>query len=93
MCKNADIIVNCPPLGMEGVGENFTGFGFLVDTNDILYDTIYKPSETTLQKEGKRLGLKCINGLPLLVCQGILVFEHITNKKIVMIYTKIRIIC
>jgi len=65
-----DVLINCTPVGMypkTGVSpiENLdTGFNAVVDM-------IYNPTVTELMKKGGRIGAKTVNGLNMLVAQGI----------------------
>ncbi|MFA5537189.1 MAG: shikimate dehydrogenase [Bacillota bacterium] len=42
---------------------------------ELVYDLIYNPGETKLLRHGRSLGVKTVNGLPMLLHQGIKSFE------------------
>jgi shikimate dehydrogenase len=69
-CSDAEIIINCTPVGMypkNGVSpialERFKKCEGVIDM-------IYNPAKTALILEAERLGIKHINGLPMLVAQA-----------------------
>lgn len=70
-----DVIINCTPLGMaphEGESpvkpEVFKNFKVAVDL-------IYNPAETAFLRDARLAGLQTLNGLPMLVFQGMRSFE------------------
>ncbi len=76
---NADILINCSSAGMEGNNplalplEKFGGkFG--------IYDLVYKPVETPLVKDARKLGIKAESGIDMLLYQGAKSFEIWTGK-------------
>lgn len=73
-CKNADIVINATPLGMSGIEDNFESFEFLKNTSKdaTIYDLIYNPYETEFIKAAKAYGRKAVNGLGMLICQGLI---------------------
>jgi shikimate dehydrogenase len=46
-----------------------------------VYDLIYNPAETKLLEAAKRSGLRCSNGLGMLLYQGALAFRHFTGRQ------------
>lgn len=90
--KEVFMIVNCTPVGMypftEAIPIKLEGFS----KDLILYDTIYKPYMTQFLKEGKKLGYTTINGLSMLINQGLYSQNIWLNKeeKIFKNYEKIR---
>lgn len=80
--RGMDVIVNCTPLGMtphEGespvsprVFENFS----------TAVDLIYNPWETVFLRDARLSGLKTLNGLPMLVLQGIRSFTLWTGLEV-----------
>ena len=74
--KEADLIVNTTPVGMK-VATNETNdlpFGEIfwesLNENTIVYDLIYNPAPTDLLKFSANRGCMTINGLQMLVAQG-----------------------
>lgn len=78
--ENAELLVNGTSLGMAGQGE-FESFEFLaaLPENAWVSDLIYHPAQTELLRRAAALGHRTMNGLPLLVHQGILALEHFTD--------------
>jgi len=75
-CKSAQVLVNCTSLGMEGQGQ-FENFGLLeaLPADAAVCDLVYHPAETELLRLARGGGRKAMNGLPLLVWQGVLALE------------------
>ena len=92
-CENCHILINCTPLGMEGVGNDFEDFSFLnvMKKGSLVYDLIYKPEMTTLLKMAARLGLDTLNGLDMLIYQGLLADEIFLDKTLDFPYLKAKI--
>lgn len=80
--KKADIIINTTPMGMSGVKEDFLNFDFMDSTKKVVCDLIYNPRETNFLKYAKEKGHFTINGLSMLIYQGILSLEIFTDTKI-----------
>lgn len=79
--KSSQILVNCTSLGMTGQGQ-FEDFDFLdaLPSNAVVCDLIYHPTETELLRRAGELGLKTMNGLPMLVWQGVLALEKFLGQ-------------
>jgi len=75
-CESAQVLVNCTSLGMEGQGR-FEDLGFLeaLPAGAAVCDLIYHPAETELLRRARERGHRTMNGLPLLVWQGVLALE------------------
>ena len=75
--KNADLIVNTTPVGMkistneENILPYGESFWESLNSNTIVYDLIYNPAQTPLLKFSSKKGCMTINGLQMLVAQGI----------------------
>lgn len=82
LCRDADLLVNCTNLGMEGCPNQFEDFDFLdaLSPNAGVFDLIYHPAETQLLAQARLRGLKTLNGLPMLVNQAVLALEHFLNR-------------
>ena len=78
----SDLIVNCTPLGMTGVSGDFEDFSFLNDTKAAVVDLIYHPWQTNLLKYAEGRGLRTMNGMPMLICQGLLSFQLFTDLEL-----------
>ncbi len=76
------LLVNCTPLGMEGIAEQFASFDFL----DALHpaasvcDLIYRPFTTALLGQADKRGHAIMNGLGMLIHQGICALELFLEK-------------
>lgn len=72
-----DIIINSTPLGMhphEGISVVDTSI--LGHEQTIFYDLIYNPLETEFLKKARETKRKTINGLDMLIFQGIYALKH-----------------
>ncbi|SCW63927.1 shikimate dehydrogenase [Ruminococcaceae bacterium YRB3002] len=70
ICKDAQIIVNCTPVGMypkvDGCVIDLDKFSCL----EAVADVVYNPSRTKLLQEASKRGLKTAGGLSMLVAQA-----------------------
>ena len=77
LIREADLIVNTTPAGMKtNLCENNVmpygeAFWRSLNSQTIVYDLIYNPAPTTLLKFSAKKGCMTINGLEMLVAQGI----------------------
>lgn len=77
-----DLIVNMSPVGMGSLKDQSPLSIINISHSDtIVYDLIYNPSQTLFLKEAKEVGLKTINGLPMLIGQAEESFKIWTGKK------------
>jgi shikimate dehydrogenase len=73
--RATDLVINCTPLGMhEGDPLPMPEGSFR--SGQVVYDVVYNPSETALLKTAKSNGAKAVNGLGMLLYQGVIAFEH-----------------
>ena len=78
-----DIIINSTPLGMHPhEDKNPCDFMDIISSRTVCCDLIYNPSKTVFLKEAEKKGAKIINGLGMLIMQGILAFELFNDIKI-----------
>lgn len=82
VAAGADVIVNCTSLGMHGVGSDFADLSFLDGTGALLCDLIYNPWETKFLAYGRARGLDTMNGMDMLIYQGLLAFEIFMDVKL-----------
>lgn len=84
LAEQADLLVNCTSLGMEGVQGQFEQFDFLdaLRPGVPVCDLIYAPAETELLARAKARGHKTMNGMGLLIHQAVLSLEHFTGEQI-----------
>jgi len=77
LIEEADLIVNTTPVGMKTTKreESILPFGKnfwrSLNSNSIIYDLIYNPAPTSLLKFSAKKGCMTIDGLQMLVAQGI----------------------
>ena len=77
--KEADILVNASPAGMDGVGSLDIPLSSL-NKDAVVYDLVYKPQNTKLLTDAKDLGHKASGGLSMLLYQGAESFEIWTGE-------------
>lgn len=76
-----DCLVNCTTIGMQG-GPNPSASPISLETAPpglLVVDIVYAPLETPLLRAAASLGLPTLGGLPMLIYQGALAFEHWTG--------------
>ncbi len=79
--SDSGILINTTPVGMHpGANETPVGEEFL-HKNMAVMDVIFNPLETRLLREAGKKGAVAINGVGMLVNQGVLAFEIWTGKK------------
>jgi 3-dehydroquinate dehydratase type II len=79
--ESAQVLVNCTNLGMDGQGQ-FQDFSFLdgLRENAVVCDLIYHPAETELLRLARIRRHMTMNGLPMLVWQGVLALEKFLGR-------------
>jgi shikimate dehydrogenase len=79
-----DLLVNCTPVGMDGVGSAFESLGFLGElrAGAPVVDIVYRPSRTALLAAAEKAGHPVLNGLPMLTWQALFALERFTETKI-----------
>lgn len=83
-CKDCDILINGTPLGMEGVSARFESFSFFdsLKKGALVSDFIYKPQMTDFLKNADSRGFKTVNGLGMLIYQGLIADEIFLDRKL-----------
>lgn len=81
--QTADICINCTPLGMHGVKDNFADLSFVhfLPRHATVCDLIYSPLETSLLSVAQKRGLTTVNGLAMLIHQGIASLEFFLQQR------------
>ncbi len=87
--KNFDIVINTTSAGMPpqldvlpiDAIDGLDDLSF-IDRNTAAVDMIYNPDETLFLKEARLRGAKTVNGLGMLIYQGILAYELFTDAKL-----------
>lgn len=79
--KDLNLLINASPVGMKEDDNSLVGANLLKENKDLfVYDIVYN-RETRLIKDAKSQGLSAVNGLGMLLYQGVLAFEIWTGKK------------
>lgn len=78
-----DVIINTTSVGMwpDIDGCPVEDFSF-VDENTAAADMIYNPEETVFLRRAREQGAKTVNGLGMLIFQGIIAYELFTDTKL-----------
>lgn len=76
-----DIIVNSTPVGMYPNIDTSPIDETILQDSELLYDMTYNPYETKFLSLGKKVGAKTINGLPMLLYQGLQSMKIWTGKE------------
>lgn len=74
-----DLIVNCTSLGMNA-GDPEVVPHALLQPHHMVYDMVYKPLLTPLVAAARAAGARAINGIPMLLWQGVYSFEWWFNR-------------
>jgi shikimate dehydrogenase len=83
MERRIGLVVNATPLGMGGrAGESPWPEGVPLPDMAFVYDLVYNPPETALMQAAKEAGLRCTNGLGMLVEQARLAFTLWTGCEV-----------
>lgn len=92
-CRDCDILINGTPLGMEGIDSDFSDFSFLKVLNPyaLVHDLIYNPQTTNLLTHANGMGLETLNGLGMLIYQGLLADEIFLETSIDLAFFKAKI--
>lgn len=78
-----DIAVNCTPLGMgEYKDKNPMPKELLYHSRLLCCDLIYNPAKTVFLQEAEKAGVKTMNGLGMLLYQGVCAFELFTGRAV-----------
>jgi shikimate dehydrogenase len=81
LCKQADLIINCTPLGMFPNQDVPVCSMHNVSSHTVVYDLVYNPLTTRFIAMAQKKQLKTINGVSMLVHQGAIAFEILTGAK------------
>ncbi len=81
-CQN-DIVIQATPLGMYG-NKEYESLAFLdeLKKDALVCDLIYRPLETRFLKKAREQALDTMNGLSMLVYQGISALELFLDRKL-----------
>jgi shikimate dehydrogenase len=77
--EQADIIINCTPIGMHPKEGDSLVPANLFRTGQVVFDVVYTPLETKLLADAAARGLKTISGVEMFVNQAVLQFREFTG--------------
>ena len=77
--ERADIIIHCTPVGMHPNVNASLIAPELFRPEQVVFDIVYNPLETTLLVDAKSRGLKIIPGVEMFINQAALQFEQFTG--------------
>ncbi len=77
---SGDILINATSVGMQPQIENSPVPELILSRFQVVMDIVYAPLKTRLLQEAERNGCKIINGLEMLLYQGVAQFELWTGK-------------
>jgi len=78
----ADLIVNSTPVGSGSTeGQSIWGRKESFHRNQVVYDLIYQPERTKFLEMARGQGAKAINGLDMLILQGLESLKQWTGKE------------
>ncbi len=79
--ESYDGVVNCTSVGMHGTGTEQLLPASLrtARPGTLVVDIVYAPEQTPFLREARAAGLPTLGGLPMLIYQGALAFEHWTG--------------
>lgn len=76
---NADVIINCTPIGMHPNQDVSLVPAELFRAGQVVFDIVYTPLETKLLSDAKARGLKVVSGVEMFINQAVLQFERFTG--------------
>jgi len=79
--EKADILINATSVGMSPNINETPVTSDLLKPSLVVFDIVYNPTKTRLQREAEVAGATAISGLDMLVWQGALAFEKWTGRK------------
>ncbi|MCP4681379.1 MAG: shikimate dehydrogenase [Desulfobacterales bacterium] len=78
--EEADLIINCTPVGMHPHEDSSLIPARLFRPGQLVFDVVYNPLETKLLAEARAKGLKVISGVDMFINQAVLQFERFTGN-------------
>ncbi len=82
VAPHAELLVNCTSVGMEGPSEGETPVpAGLIRPDMLVFDLIYRPTETRLLADASSRGARTLGGLSMLVYQGAASFKIWTGRE------------
>jgi shikimate dehydrogenase len=78
LVRKTELIVNATPVGSDGQSVLFPGEW--ITPGQFVFDLVYQPPVTPLLREAREQGARAINGLTMLLFQGLAAFEIWTGQ-------------
>lgn len=79
--SQADIIINCTPVGMHPRENDSIVPDQTLSPGQTVFDIVYNPLETKLLADARRSGCRVISGVEMFINQAVLQFELFTGSK------------
>jgi shikimate dehydrogenase len=76
----ADIIINCTPIGMQPNEDATLVPAELFNKNQVVFDVVYTPLETRFLREAASQGCRVISGVEMFINQAVLQFERFAGE-------------
>lgn len=76
---NADVVINCTPIGMHPNEDASLVPAELFRPGQVVFDIVYTPLETKLLSDARARGLKVVSGVEMFINQAVLQFERFTG--------------
>lgn len=76
---DADVIINCTPIGMHPKEDASLVPAGLFRPGQAVFDIVYTPLETKLLADARAAGLKVISGVEMFINQAVLQFREFTG--------------
>jgi shikimate dehydrogenase len=81
VAARAELLVNCTSLGSAGAEEGSSAVPIDVIRPEMLvFDLVYRPTETRLLRDARSRGARALGGLPMLIYQGAASFKIWTGR-------------
>lgn len=77
--RDADLIINCTPIGMHPNEGSSLVPSELFRPEQVVFDVVYTPLKTKLLADAEARGLKIIPGVDMFINQAVLQFERFTG--------------
>jgi 3-dehydroquinate dehydratase / shikimate dehydrogenase len=74
------LIVNCTSVGMHPQVNDTPLESVNLDSNTVVFDTVYNPEQTLLLKQARETGCRVITGVDMFIGQAALQFKHFTGE-------------
>jgi len=77
--EQADVLINCTPIGMHPHEDASLIPAGLFRPGQVVFDVVYTPLETKLLSDARSRGLQVISGVEMFINQAVLQFRHFTG--------------